>query len=64
MTEDEIARLAHEVWDDWLDYGCRCGFPHPKPGKHGPPPELIERDGVVYRLPPYTGVMGSHEPYR
>ena len=64
MTDEEKSRMVQEVWDDWLDYGCRCGFPHPKPGRHGPPPTTIERDGILYYLPTYPGVMGSDEPYR
>jgi len=62
-TTDETRDAAiRKHWDDWLDHGCRCGFPHPKPGKHGPPPELVQVDGVSYRFPPYPGVMGGHEP--
>ena len=51
-----------EHFDAWLDYECTCGFPHPKPGKFGPPPQLVKVDGVWVRYPRYTGVMGDYRP--
>jgi hypothetical protein len=60
-----MSKLAFDVdayWRDYFDWSCRCGFPHPKPPNVGPPPEYVERDGVVYQLPRYNGVMGSDHP--
>lgn len=54
--------LIQKHWDDWFDYSCVCGFPHPKAGKFGPPPEVIDVDGELYNIGPYTGVMGGDHP--
>ncbi len=62
LTDAERSQMVWDHYANWLDFNCVCGFPHPKPGKHGPPPTLVEINGVPHIFPPYAGVMGGDEP--
>ncbi len=64
MTVVPEVPMPEAHWAAWLDYSCRCGLPHPKPGKFGPPPTTVEIDGTVVEYPPYPGVMGGERPWR